>query len=147
MQVVHLVHRKKRYRTNISYYWEVLLISRCPSCYRAASGQHGDLGAGVVAIAAHWGLLVLSVGPQKPLQHPPAPLTLNLRLHLQKRWANRMRRGAERRVTHRRRVGGKRFNDIKGRQTSLRAFVWICSPLRLGSSTGRPPRTPVEETR
>lgn len=51
----------------------------------AALSEHGDLGAEVVAIAAYGGLLVLSVGAQEPLQHPSAPLTLNLRLYLQRR--------------------------------------------------------------
>lgn len=61
---------------------EVLLTLRCPVCCRAAFCQHGDLGAEVVAIAAYGGLLILCVSTQEPLQHPSAPLTLNLRLHL-----------------------------------------------------------------
>lgn len=70
---------------------------RTPACFRAASRQHGDLGAEVVAVAAYGGLLVLSVSTQEPLQHPSAPLTLNLRLNLKERRGgphpNRMRRG------------------------------------------------------
>ena len=51
----------------------------------AALGQHGDLGAEVVAVAAHGGRLVLGVGgAQEPLQHPPAPLPPHLRLHLRR---------------------------------------------------------------
>lgn len=64
---------------------EVLLTLGCPACCGAAFGQHGDLGAEVVAVAAYGGLLVLSVSNQEPLQHPSAPLTLNLRLYLKER--------------------------------------------------------------
>lgn len=56
-----------------------------PSDGGAAFGRHGDLGAEVVAVAADGGLLVLGVSPQEPLQHPSAPLTLNLRLDLRER--------------------------------------------------------------
>lgn len=54
---------------------------------RPAGGRaaFGDLGAEVVAVAADGGLLVLGVGPQEPLQHPSAPLTLNLGLDLRER--------------------------------------------------------------
>lgn len=73
----------------------MLLTRRCPACCGAAFGHHGDLGAEVVAVAAHGGLLVLSISTQKPLQHPPAPLTLNLRLHLQDKQRGRQtERGA-----------------------------------------------------
>lgn len=61
---------------------EVLLTLRRPACSGAVFGQHGDLGAKVIAITAYGRLLVLSVSAQEPLQHPSAPLTLNLRLHL-----------------------------------------------------------------
>lgn len=70
---------------------EVLLTGRCPTCRGATLGQHADLGAEVVAIATHGGLLALSVRAQEPLQHPPAPLPLNLRLHLERRRAVRRR--------------------------------------------------------
>lgn len=62
---------------------------RCPACCRAAFGHHGDLGAEVVAVAAYGGLLVLCVSAQEPLQHPSAPLALNLRLHLKERRGGR----------------------------------------------------------
>lgn len=61
---------------------EVLLTLRRPVCRRAAFGQHGDLGAEVVAVAADGRLLVLCPCTQEPLQHPSAPLTLDLRLYL-----------------------------------------------------------------
>lgn len=64
---------------------EVLLTLGRPACGGAAFGQHGDLGAEVIAVAADGWLLVLSVSAQEPLQHPSAPLTLNLRLHLCRR--------------------------------------------------------------
>lgn len=60
---------------------EVLLTRRRPARSRAAFGQHGDLSAEVVAVAADGGLLVLHVRAQEALQHPSAPLTLNLRLY------------------------------------------------------------------
>jgi len=74
---------------------EVLLALRRPAGAGAAFGQHGDLGAEVVGVAADGGLLVLVVRAQEPLQHPSAPLTLNLRLYLQEEttgWTNRMKR-------------------------------------------------------
>lgn len=79
---------------------EVLLTLRGPPCCRAAFGKHGDLGAEVVAVAAYGRLLVLSVSNQEPLQHPSAPLTLNLRLHLQEQRGGRQteRRGGVKRV-------------------------------------------------
>lgn len=61
----------------------MLLTRRSSSCRGAAFGQHGDLGAEVVAVAPDRRLLVLSVSAQEPLQHPSAPLTLHLGLHLQ----------------------------------------------------------------
>lgn len=68
---------------------EVLLALRRSVRCRAALGHHGDLGAEVVAVAAYGGLLVLCVSAQEPLQHPSAPLTLNLRLHLKERRGGR----------------------------------------------------------
>lgn len=63
-----------------------LLVLGSPQRCRAALCQHGDLGAAVVAVAADGRLLVLCVGgAQEPLQHPPAPLALNLRLYLKDR--------------------------------------------------------------
>lgn len=60
----------------------MLLALGSPPHRRAAFGHQGDLRAAVVAVAADGGLLVLCVGAQEPLQHPPAPLALNLRLYL-----------------------------------------------------------------
>lgn len=61
---------------------QVLAALGRPSGRGAAFSRHGDLGAEVVAVAADGGLLVLGVSPQEPLQHPSAPLTLNLCLDL-----------------------------------------------------------------
>lgn len=69
----------------------MLLAGGRPARRRAAFSHHGDLRAEVVAVAADGRLLVLGVGAQEPLQHPSAPLTLNLRLHLkEKARTNRM---------------------------------------------------------
>lgn len=61
---------------------EVLLTLGCPACCGAAFGQHGDLGAEVVA-AADGRMLVFGVGAHISLQVPPPPLPLDLSLHLQ----------------------------------------------------------------
>ena len=63
----------------------MLPTGRRPAWSRAAFRQHGDLGTEVVPVAADRRLLVLSVCDQEPLEHPPAPLTLNLSLHLWER--------------------------------------------------------------
>lgn len=68
---------------------EPLLALGRPASRRAAFGKRGDLGAEVVAVAAHGGLLVLGVSAQEPLQHPSAPLTLNLPLYLQRDGVNK----------------------------------------------------------
>lgn len=94
---------------------EVLLTARSPSCCGAALGQHGDLSAEVVAVTADGRLLVLSVSAQEPLQHPSAPLTLHLGLHLQEQGA------------------GKEDKPWKGQQTSWRAALCLnvlTSPFR-----------------
>lgn len=54
------------------------------TCGGATPGQHGDLGAEVVAVATQiLGLLVFGVSfTQKPLHVPPSPLTFHLPLHL-----------------------------------------------------------------
>lgn len=63
-----------------------MLVARGrPAGCGAAFSHHGDLGAEVVAVTADGGLLVLCVSAQEPLQHPSAPLTLNLCLDLTER--------------------------------------------------------------
>lgn len=61
---------------------EVVLAAGGSAGGGAALSHHCDLGAEVVAVAAQRGLLILNVRSQKPLEEPPAPLTLNLCLHL-----------------------------------------------------------------
>lgn len=55
---------------------------RTTPCFGAASCQHGDLGAEVVAAADGW-VLIFGVGAHVPLQVPPPPLPFDLSLHLQ----------------------------------------------------------------
>lgn len=50
--------------------------------FGAAAGQHGDLGAEVVAAAADGRLLVFGVRAHVSLQVPPPPLPLDLPLDL-----------------------------------------------------------------
>lgn len=88
----------------------MLLAGRSPPRGGTAFGQQGDLGAEIVAVAPDGRLLVLSVGAEEPLQHPPAPLTRHLGLHLQGRpngRANSMERA-------RRRRGGLKNNRLCG---------------------------------
>lgn len=56
---------------------------RTPACFRAASRQHGDLGAEVVT-AADRRMLVFGVRAHVSLQVPPSPLPLDLSLDLQR---------------------------------------------------------------
>lgn len=74
---------------------EVLLTARSPARRGAAPGQHGDLGAEVVAVTADGRLLVLRVGAQEPLQHPSAPLALHLGLHLREQGVRGHGRGGK----------------------------------------------------
>lgn len=66
-----------------SYAGQVVVAGRwTPACFRAASRQHGDLGAEVVAAASRW-MLVFGVRAHVSLQVPPPPLPLDLPLDLQ----------------------------------------------------------------
>lgn len=80
-QVTTRTKRRLRFR-RASDGRQVLAALGRPPGRGAAFGRHGYLGAEVVAVAAGGGLLILGVSPQEPLQHPSAPLTLNLRLDL-----------------------------------------------------------------
>lgn len=52
--------------------------------FGAVPGQHGDLGAEVVAAAADRRVLIFGVGAHVPLQVPPPPLPFDLPLDLRK---------------------------------------------------------------
>lgn len=82
-----LSHRSLVFSPRLLRLWssdagEVLLAAGGSARSGAALSHHCDLGAEVVAVAAQRGLLILNVRSQKPLEEPPAPLTLNLCLHL-----------------------------------------------------------------